>query len=438
MAQLPFGAAAADFRWCTGIEDTFVPQTRPGMRALDEYELMGHYERWREDLRLARDTGARMIRWGIPWYRVQPEPGRFDWSWVDQVLPYIVEELGLELIVDLIHYGTPLWLERSFANPRYPEAAAAYARAVAERYSRLIHYYTPLNEPIINSLMCGLRGVWPPYLRGERGYLAVGVALCKGIVRTVRALKEVDPTAIMVHVEAAGLTRAAREELEPLAAERRHRGYLFYDLLTGRVNSQHPLFGWLLTNGVSWNDLRHFAEQPIELDVVGLNFYPQWSTRQLSTNEKGLLHVQRVERDGAGFAEMIADFYARYQAPIMITETSAKEGIAVKRRWLEASVRAVGELRMRGVPVIGYTWFPLFTMVDWRYRTGNRPPDKYLIELGLYESEIGPDGSLRHVPTPLVEQFRSYTMDPRRVVGDLPAGDTVSNVVAAETEPLAT
>ena len=242
----------------------------------------------------------------------------------------------------------------------------------------------------------------------------------------------------MVHVEAAGLTRAARQALEPLAAERRHRGYLFFDLLTGRVTSQHPLFTWLLNNGVRWNDLRFFAEQSIELDVVGLNFYPQWSTKQLTTNAKGLLHYQRVERDGAGFTELISDFYERYQAPVMITETSAKEGMVVKRRWLQASVAAVGQLRSHGVPVIGYTWFPLFTMIDWRYRTGRNPRNKYLIELGLYESEVGADGSLRYVPTPLVEQFRSYTSEPQCVVGDLPGSDVACNVATVDIQLLGT
>ena len=419
MSRLLFGASAADFRWCTGIEDTFVPQTRPGLRALDEYELMGHYQSWREDLALARASGASMIRWGIPWYRVEPEQGRFDWSWTDQVLPYMVNELGLEPILDLMHYGTPSWLDRSFVDRRYPEAVANYARAVAERYKHLIHYYTPLNEPVINALMCGQRGLWPPYLRGERGYLAVGMALAKGITRTVRAIKEVDPGAIMVHVEAAGLTRAARVELEPLAAEHQRRGYLFFDLITGRVTPEHPLFAWLMTNGVSWNDLRQLVDEAIDLDVIGLNFYPQWSTRQLTTNPKGMLHYRLVERDGAGFAGMIADYYERYRAPIMITETSAKDGIAIKKRWLEASVKAVGGLRARGVPVVGYTWFPLFTMVDWRYRTGRGERNDYLIELGLYESEIMPGGSLHYTPTPLVEQFRSYAMNPGLAVGDL-------------------
>jgi hypothetical protein len=139
----------------------------------------------------------------------------------------------------------------------------------------------------------------------------------------------------------------------------------------------------------------------------------------LTVDTQGRLHSKVVERDGAGFAELIRGFWERYDAPLMITETSAKNGITIKRRWLEASVAAIRGLRAVGVPVLGYTWFPLFTMVDWRYRTGTAPRDEYLIELGLYESEPGPDGALLYQPTAVVEQFRGYTTNPVQAVGDL-------------------
>ncbi|WP_029214460.1 family 1 glycosylhydrolase [Kallotenue papyrolyticum] len=417
--SLPFGATADDFRWAVGIEDTFVPQTRSGLRSLDEYELMGHYASWREDLALARATGARMIRWGMPWYRVEPEAGRFDWSWTDQVIPYLVDELGLEPILDLVHYGTPLWLTHSFADPRYPEAVAAYARAVAERYGDRVRFYTPLNEPVVNAQMCGQRGIWPPYLRGERGFMQVGIALALGIVRTVQALKAVDPRFIMVHVEAGGITRAQRAELEPLANEQRLLRFLFYDLITGRVDTHHPLFSRLLAHGVSLHHLQWLRDHAVELDVVGLNFYPQWSTVRLEVDAAGRLRRRLVERCGVGFGDLIGDVYERYRAPIMITETSAKGSLAIKQRWLEASVATVRALRQAGIPVIGYTWFPLFTMVDWRYRTGRGPRNDYLLELGLYESRSAVDGGLCYVATPLVEQFRRFTQQPEHAVGDL-------------------
>jgi len=181
------GARPRDFLWATGIEDTFIPQTRPGHRSLDEYELMGHYKHWREDLALARELGVQAIRWGVPWYRVEPRQEAFDWSWTDQVLPYLAEELGITPIVDLMHYGCPFWLRGEFANDAYPRAVASYAAAFARRYSRLVHWYTPLNEPLITAEFCVLRGIWPPHLHGDGGFVRVLDAVCRGIVATTEA-----------------------------------------------------------------------------------------------------------------------------------------------------------------------------------------------------------------------------------------------------------
>jgi beta-glucosidase len=419
-----------DFVWATGIEDTFVPQTRTGQRSLDEYELMGHYVHWREDLALARELGVQAIRWGVPWYRVEPTPGNFDWRWTDEVIPYLTDELGIAPILDLMHYGCPFWLRREFASEEYPHAVAEYARAVARRYGDRIRFWTPLNEPLVNALMCGRRGLWPPYLRGDQGYVRVLLQLARGIVETVRALESVDPGFTMVHVEAAGLTRAFRAELEVLAVEDQRRGYLGFDLVTGRVRPDHPLFPWMVRNGVSLDALAFLADNPIGLDVIGLNFYPQWSTTQLYVDSRGRLAYRSTEHDGAGFATLLADYHQRYGAPVMVTETSAVGPHEVRSKWLEASVGAVRGLRAAGVPVLGYTWFPMSTMIDWKYRMGRQPVDRYRIELGLFvlDGPVDDDPARspeRHGPrwraTPLVDQFRAYVSDPHASIGMVPA-----------------
>jgi len=416
------GPGPEEFLWATGIEDTFVPQARPGHRPLDEYQLMGHYEHWREDLALARDLGVQAVRWGIPWYRVEPFPGEFDWSWTDQVIPYLVEELRINPILDLMHYGCPFWLRREFASDDYPPAVAAYARAVAERYQGLVRWYTPLNEPIVNALFCGKKGLWPPYLRGDAGYLKVMLQLVRGIQRTVEAIKEVDPGALMVHVEATGLTRAARADLLALAVEDQRRGFLAYDLIAGRITPDHPLYTWLLRNGAGPDELAGIRRDAVPLDVIGMNFYPQWSTQQVSVNRQGRLEWRAVEQDGAGFVNLIEDYHKHYGVPILITETSAKGAVGVRARWLETSMAAIHRLRAAGVPVLGYTWFPLFTMIDWRYRYGRRPVEDYRLDLGLYT--LAPEGAERRwQPTPLVEQFRRYVADPEGAVGGIGVGE---------------
>src|SRR5512142_2605119 len=82
--------ARGAFTWATGIEDTFIPHARPGLRALDEYELTQHYAQWKSDFDLVAETGVQAVRWGIPWYKVQPKPGKWDWAWVDAALDYLV------------------------------------------------------------------------------------------------------------------------------------------------------------------------------------------------------------------------------------------------------------------------------------------------------------------------------------------------------------
>lgn len=408
---------AEDFIWAAGIEDTFVPHERPGHRALDEYALMGHYDNWQADLDLCSALGLDAVRWGIPWYKVEPEPGLFDWSWTDQVIPYIVNDLGVTPIIDLMHYGCPFWMKRSFAEPRYPQLVARYAAAVAERYSHLIKWYTPLNEPIITSLMCGMRALWPPYHRGERGYLRLMIQVAKGIVETVKAIREIDPDSIMVHVEATGLTRAGREDLLSLAREEMYRGYLCYDLISGRLSHDHILFSWLLRHGVAADDLKNLAENPIDLDLLGMNFYPQWSTRQIFLDKRGRVAFRETEPEGDGFGELICHYYERYRVPIMITETSAVGSDDIRLKWLHKSLESIKELRGSGVPVVGYTWFPLFTMIDWRYRFGNEPLDRYYLELGLYRLGTQP-GEPRWVETPLVSEFRKFVTSPQEAVGD--------------------
>jgi beta-glucosidase/6-phospho-beta-glucosidase/beta-galactosidase len=410
--------SAEDFLWAAGIENTFVPQVRNGHRPLDEYELMGHYEHWREDLALGSELGLKAMRWGVPWYKVEPEGGKFDWSWTDQVIPYLVNDLKILPIIDLMHYGCPFWLKREFANEAYPERVAAYAAAFAERYKDLVTWYTPLNEPIINALMCGMRGLWAPYLKGDKGYIRIMLQLARGIIRTVRALKSIDPESVMVHVEATGLTRTVRQDLQALAREEQFRGYLCYDLISGRLTHDHLLFSWLVRNGASPDAIDEIARNPIELDVLGLNFYPQWSTKLLYIDKRGRLAFSETEPEGDGFKELITHYHERYQVPIMITETSAVGSDEIRQRWLKSSVSMIKDLRTEGVPVIGYTWFPLFTMIDWRYRFSQEPLENFYLELGLFNLNRGKHGH-RWVKTPLVEQMKAYVEDSRSSVGDL-------------------
>lgn len=405
-----------DLRFAVGIEDTFVPQVRPGQRALDEYDLMQHYRFWEEDLALTAQSGASMLRWGIPWYRVNPERGVWDWAWLDRVIDRMEQE-RIDLIADLIHYGTPLWLEDEFAHPDYPRYVAEYAAAVADRYRGRIRHYTPANEPLLNTMYCGEFGHWPPYLTGDRGFVRILRALTRGIVQTQSAISDVDADADFVHVEASfrfsGDLEAHRDTHEHL----RQRAYLVQDLVMGRVDHTHPLVPYLLANGFSDDDLAWARDHVADPDVVGVNYYPQHSTEvfeegiQLGGGPGSLRPRFNAWTDG--LKDVLTGFADRYSKPVFLTETGYTGTVDERIAWLDASVGAVNELRRSGVDVVGYTWWSLTDMVEWTYRHGDRPAMDYRLRMGLWALEEDASGALARVRTPVADRFRSLAPSAR-------------------------
>jgi beta-glucosidase len=397
-----------------GIEDTFVPQERPGERAIDEYELTEHYERFADDFALASGVGAELVRWGVPWHRIAGDPRRWDWSWTDRAVDALLGA-GLRPIVDLLHYGTPLWLEDQFAHPDYPRHVAEYGFRFAERYGDRVTDYTPVNEPVVHALFSGEYGYWPPYLTGGDGFATIAANLARGFVRTQRAIAEtIGDAATFVHVDAAmsfvgdDVATEHRDE----AARLRHQVHLVEDLVTGRVDGAHPLRGQL-AGVVSDAELAWFAEHAVRPDVMGVNYYPRHSTELF---EAGVRHGggfadprPSVDRGAEGLREAVVSYAERYGAPVMITETCVTGTVAERLAWLDAVVAASDDLRAEGVPLVGLTWWPLFDMYEWTWRHSDRPRADHLLTMGLYALEESPAG-LSRVPTPLVDAYRAHAL----------------------------
>jgi hypothetical protein len=132
----------------------------------------------------------------------------------------------------------------------------------------------------------------------------------------------------------------------------------------------------------------------------------------------------------------------KYNRPVFISETSMNGTPAQRGRWLDDSIKAVTVMREQNVPLVGYTWWPLFALIDWVYRDGahpiegyiarNGPPgldpaylsgtlqtlgwnqveqlplEAYLAPMGLYELEMQFDGTFARIETPLVDQYRQH------------------------------
>jgi beta-glucosidase len=407
-------SAPDEFLWLTGIEDTFItapwPQTG---RTLDEYELTGHYDKWREDLDLMASLGVKAARYGIPWHRIQPERNRWDFTFADETLNHLLER-DIEPIVDLVHYGLPLWIENAFLNPDFPRYMAEYSARIAERFKGRIHCYTPLNEPRITCWYSGKLGWWPPFKRGWRGFVEVMMGVARGIVESSQALKEVDPDILLANVDATDLYESAEAALQGEVEQRQEIVFLALDLISGRVNEDHPLGLWLIKHGATKAQLDWFLENKIDLSLIGINLYPMFSRKVLANSGHGLR--TRMPYSTKDIVYRLGKMYfERYHCPIFISETASVNSVKRRKAWLDVSLGDVRRLREEGVPLVGYTWWPMFALVTWAWRQGAHPVEYYLKQMGFWDL----DERLNRLPTSLIVEFQRLVAGGAEAVGKL-------------------
>ena len=398
----------SDFRWATGLECSFIPHL-----SIDQYRWTQHDRFWRTDFELiANDLGCRWLRYALPWHEIERTPGVFEWEWFDQRLAH-VEKLGIRLLLDLAHFGTPTWLPDAFADADFPVALERFARAFGERYAGRIPCVCPVNEPLITSLFCGDIGLWPPYGRGLGNYMTVVNRVAQGVCRAIRVLRETMPGVeilISDSLEVAATFEDSdettspflRESLRADVARRMHRRHLVTDLVLGRVDRRHPLVDWLKKHGFSDFDLHWFQRNAQTLDIIGLDYYEHTEV-ELYTTPEGY-YRQRELRPPLGLYQAAQGYWSKYHIPLMVTETSVGGADADKLAWLEKSVADVRRLRAEGFPVIGYTWWPVIDHLDWDgallHQTGHIHP------VGIYRLERRPDGTLERLPTGLRDAYR--------------------------------
>lgn len=416
------------FVWAVGIESSTIPHL-----GVDQFAWTQHNRRWADDLRLIRnDLGLSHLRYSIPWHYIEPRPGRFDWRAADERIG-ACHHLCLDLMLDIMHFGTPDWLGLGAGDPEFPEALERLTEAMVERYGDVVNTWCPVNEPLVLSLFSGDFGFWPPHARKWRGYMPVLSRVAQATTRAIRAIRRLAPDAAVVLCDAADHFTTRDESLRTEVALRNARRFLLLDLVGGAVDHHHPLFEWLTAYGFSELDLRWFAQHGQTPDLIGLDYYPH-SEWQLEIGPGGRSRQKRADAP-IGLHGVATEYYNRNRLPMFVTETSI-EGKPINREiWLDRLVEDAHRLRQEGIPLLGLTWWPLFDHLDWdgalTHRIGK------IHQVGLYKLVRAADGTLNRVRTPIADRFASLARAGDRAVGALADVTPPSPVEDEQLPPLA-
>lgn len=126
----------------------------------DNMKLIGidFYHRYKEDIKLLAEMGFKVFRTSIAWSRIFPkgdelEPNEKGLQFYDNLFDECLK-YGIEPLVTISHYETPLHLSREYdgwVNRKMIEFYERYVRTIFNRYKNKVKYWLTFNE--INSIL---------------------------------------------------------------------------------------------------------------------------------------------------------------------------------------------------------------------------------------------------------------------------------------------
>ena len=342
----------------------------------DQMRWNGHEQR-PDDIERFAALGIRALRYPVLWEKTAPDSlQNIDWTWADERLRRI-RDCGIRPIIGLVHHGSgprPTCLtDASFA-----EGLGAYAGKVAERFP-WVSDWTPVNEPLTTARFSGLYGHWYPHGRNEATFARALVNQCRGTVLAMQAIRRVNPAARLVQTDDLGRVYSTPRMAYQADFENERR-WLGWDLLCGKVDRAHRMYGHLRDEGISAAELDGFCANPCPPDLLGVNHYLT-SDRYLDENsaayppqcagDNGRDRYADVEairvlpESAAGISHVLREAWRRYALPVAVTEAHLGCTREEQLRWLLEIWRDAERLRGEGADVRAVTPWALLGSYDW-------------------------------------------------------------------------
>ena len=378
--------SSQNFMFATGIECSY-PTIGNGTIRRDLLEETDHYNRYKEDLGLVKELGLKVLRYGLPYYKIHLAPGKFDWSFADAAMAEM-KRLGICPILDLMHFGLPDWLE-NYQNPEIPLHFADYASEVAKRYP-WVRYYTPVNEIYVTCRASAKDGLWNEQLKSDKAFVTAMKHTVAASIMATHCIAEQRPNAIIVQSESAEYIHETKTVQSAGIKLENAQRFLSFDLLYS-IHPEADMYIYLMDNGFTKEEYDWFmAGEPPGYQIMGNDYYGR--------NERILLPDGKmiVAEDIMGWYQITKEYYNRYKKPVFHTETNTFDEKQAPN-WLWKQWVNILRMRREGVPVLGFTWYSLLDQIDWDISLAEK--NGKINACGLYD--------LDRKPRPVADAYRS-------------------------------
>lgn len=333
------------------------------------------FNRYAEDMDLARGLGCNTFRTSLEWARIEPEEGRYDPEAIAHYRRMLtaMRARGLTPIVTLMHFVYPAWLDRygGWESPKAVEAYVRFAELVSREFGDLADWYLTFNEPTVFIGGGYLDGHFPPGRNNDpMGALKVLKNMVSAHVLAYPAIHRNDPVA---HVSFNQYTAS----WQVLGSKRK-------DAISEESFLEGVLDG---------------ADGFKRLDYIAIDYY----TRLKFSLPMKIPAAWQWRVHPEGFYEALRHYHRLTGLPVLVAENGfatddlkPRDDGWTREAYLAAHVEQMQRAAKDGIPVLGYVHWSITDNYEW---------GSYRPRFGLYSVECR-TGDYRRVPTPAAETYR--------------------------------
>lgn len=352
-----------------------------------------HWNRFREDLKLAAGLKLNSYRFSVEWSRIEPEEGRWDESAIEWYSDLIAEceSLGIIPMLTLHHFTSPRWLAEKggFTWDGSSYAFTRFVEKIAKTLGPRVPLWCTLNEPMVLVGGTYLAQFMPPAVFSPKN----AALACHNLLKSHVSAYQVLHSQITErkgkwknHPRRVGIAHNLLDfvpdrpwhPLEWTLARIFHRFYnrAWLDAVTGR-KQRFGVLGLVPSAPV----VQEALGKPT-VDFIGVNYYTkayvQWRPRAAAEERPadlpiGLSFARRKEEASDlewaihphGFRKMLR-FAASYGLPLYVTENGiADRNDDLRPRYLMSHLEELALAIEEGIDIRGYYHWSLLDNFEW-------------------------------------------------------------------------
>jgi len=304
---------------------------------------VNHYNRFEEDFDIAKSLGHNAHRFSIEWSRIEPKEGKFDEKEIEHYRGVIasLRERGIEPIVTLWHWPLPLWLSKKggWEHHKAPHYFSRYAARIVNEFSKEVHYWITINEPMVYSTRSYLRGSWPPGKRNIYAYVRVIHNLARGHRLAANAIRIISGSARV------GVSK----------------NNVYFE-----AHKNRPVNRLLKRVADWWWNFYFLDSVKRHLDFIGVNqYFHNRINYGFGKNENKVVSDLDWELYPEAMYYVLKDL-KRYKVPIFITENGLADASDDKRgKYISEVLWQVYRAIRGGADVRGYFYWSLMDNFEW-------------------------------------------------------------------------